>query len=123
MWGDFLANMGVDGDAAGLGGRLFHIRVRSFSYTLSALDGHCWLVLYFWKLSCNVRPYQTERSRTAEHRIQEMPEGLFCVSHGRLLKSKNGYFYKAFGMCLCFRKSFLELYFGRDAWEFVIEKA
>ncbi len=64
MWGDFLANMGVDGDAAGLGGRLFHIRVRSFSYTLSALDGHCWLVLYFRKLSCNVRPYQTERSRT-----------------------------------------------------------
>ena len=97
-----------------------------FAYTLSAfvvLTG--WILTGFacWKFWTLVRQYQTERLRTAEQRIQEMPEGLFCVSHGRLLKSKNGYFYKAFGMCLCFRKSFLELYFGRDAWEFVIEKA
>ena len=52
----------------------------------------------------------------------EMPEGLFCVSHGRLLKSKNGYFYKAFGMCPCFRKSFFRSCVLGDARVFVIKK-
>ena len=64
MWGDFLANMGVDGDAAGLCRTSLKNPGRGLTYTQDCIGGQWWLFFYFRTVYFNVRQNQTSLSLT-----------------------------------------------------------